>query len=117
MRAMHIQRHFSQCLTKIKGFNKLVCRGIEHLTNDTINTLAGFLAVLTRHVEHAAYLVGIEQRTQYHADTHTQSQIVREYRDNHRRQHDDAAAGRIDRKSTRLNSSHVKISYAVFCLK
>src|SRR5690606_41423764 len=27
------------------------------------------------------------------------------------------AAGRRDRKSTRLNSSHVKISYAVFCLK
>src|SRR5690606_23046017 len=26
-------------------------------------------------------------------------------------------AGDIDRKSTRLNSSHVKISYAVFCLK
>src|SRR5690606_42055551 len=33
----------------------------------------------------------------------------------------ESAAGRIfwvlDRKSTRLNSSHVKISYAVFCLK
>src|SRR5690606_41142867 len=28
-----------------------------------------------------------------------------------------AYAGIIDRKSTRLNSSHVKISYAVFCLK
>src|SRR5690606_41813749 len=27
------------------------------------------------------------------------------------------AAVRPDRKSTRLNSSHVKISYAVFCLK
>src|SRR5690606_39813163 len=26
-------------------------------------------------------------------------------------------ASRVDRKSTRLNSSHVKISYAVFCLK
>src|SRR5690606_41712491 len=26
-------------------------------------------------------------------------------------------AVKIDRKSTRLNSSHVKISYAVFCLK
>src|SRR6266511_5568534 len=26
-------------------------------------------------------------------------------------------ADRSDRKSTRLNSSHVKISYAVFCLK
>src|SRR5690606_40863629 len=32
---------------------------------------------------------------------------------------DPAVAQRIfqDRKSTRLNSSHVKISYAVFCLK
>src|SRR5690606_39337962 len=28
-----------------------------------------------------------------------------------------SAAPRTDRKSTRLNSSHVKISYAVFCLK
>src|SRR5207249_8386731 len=27
------------------------------------------------------------------------------------------AEGRLDRKSTRLNSSHVSISYAVFCLK
>src|SRR5207253_11117212 len=27
------------------------------------------------------------------------------------------ADSRIDRKSTRLNSSHVAISYAVFCLK
>src|SRR5690606_41467490 len=27
------------------------------------------------------------------------------------------ARGQRDRKSTRLNSSHVKISYAVFCLK
>src|SRR5690606_42090071 len=30
---------------------------------------------------------------------------------------DAMTAGRQDRKSTRLNSSHVKISYAVFCLK
>src|SRR5438874_5805035 len=28
-----------------------------------------------------------------------------------------AGASRVDRKSTRLNSSHVEISYAVFCLK
>src|SRR3989442_2099607 len=28
-----------------------------------------------------------------------------------------AAGGALDRKSTRLNSSHVRISYAVFCLK
>src|SRR3712207_7999279 len=28
-----------------------------------------------------------------------------------------AGRGRLDRKSTRLNSSHANISYAVFCLK
>src|SRR5258705_6318372 len=28
-----------------------------------------------------------------------------------------SADGRLDRKSTRLNSSHLGISYAVFCLK
>src|SRR5690606_39938505 len=27
------------------------------------------------------------------------------------------SGGQLDRKSTRLHSSHVKISYAVFCLK
>src|SRR5256885_10347362 len=32
-------------------------------------------------------------------------------------QHPDAAAVGADRKSTRLNSSHLVISYAVFCLK
>src|SRR5690554_7682683 len=29
----------------------------------------------------------------------------------------DSCCDRADRKSTRLNSSHVRISYAVFCLK
>src|SRR2546427_2831961 len=32
-------------------------------------------------------------------------------------QHHPAAHPRLDRKSTRLNSSHSQISYAVFCLK
>src|SRR5690242_21935432 len=31
--------------------------------------------------------------------------------------HGDHTGGNIDRKSTRLNSSHMSISYAVFCLK
>src|SRR2546427_3885704 len=30
---------------------------------------------------------------------------------------DDLTLDRLDRKSTRLNSSHSQISYAVFCLK
>src|SRR5690349_22760121 len=33
------------------------------------------------------------------------------------RKRDDRRVFRPDRKSTRLNSSHVEISYAVFCLK
>src|SRR3712207_8250240 len=33
------------------------------------------------------------------------------------RHHAPAVAPRADRKSTRLNSSHANISYAVFCLK
>src|SRR5690606_41537790 len=33
------------------------------------------------------------------------------------REHIERRQERQDRKSTRLNSSHVKISYAVFCLK
>src|SRR5687768_18177435 len=34
-----------------------------------------------------------------------------------RRRSERPKAGRLDRKSTRLNSSHGYISYAVFCLK
>src|SRR5688572_32741175 len=34
-----------------------------------------------------------------------------------RPRHDRAGTARRDRKSTRLNSSHSQISYAVFCLK
>src|SRR5690606_40090220 len=53
-------------------------------------------------------------------------QVARRRIDGHRRIEDDArlllglqigVPLRRDRKSTRLNSSHVKISYAVFCLK
>src|SRR5207244_10661598 len=40
-----------------------------------------------------------------------------EERDHQRRGDDAFAADREDRKSTRLNSSHQIISYAVFCLK
>src|SRR5690349_23392012 len=37
--------------------------------------------------------------------------------DSHCRRLEWATRARRDRKSTRLNSSHVEISYAVFCLK
>src|SRR5690606_41953520 len=56
-------------------------------------------------------------------DVHRRPQVLlrREHRELHPRRvvviEELIQAGRRDRKSTRLNSSHVKISYAVFCLK
>src|SRR5690606_39480886 len=44
-------------------------------------------------------------------------QAVDRRRNRHRRVAQHAERDEEDRKSTRLNSSHVKISYAVFCLK
>src|SRR5690606_42121775 len=63
-------------------------------------------------VEEAGGIPGIGQAAQLHR---RQPQLAaRQLPVEHR-----AVAGRHgeDRKSTRLNSSHVKISYAVFCLK
>src|SRR2546430_8279731 len=47
-----------------------------------------------------------------HADEHQEDQ---HHADDLQRDPDDVVL--IDRKSTRLNSSHSQISYAVFCLK
>src|SRR3990167_7569173 len=45
------------------------------------------------------------------------SQIVFDSPDAHVRHRQPGSGDRLDRKSTRLNSSHSQISYAVFCLK
>src|SRR3712207_8814002 len=46
------------------------------------------------------------------------AQVLGQLRAGHLRHHDVAEGeGDGDRKSTRLNSSHANISYAVFCLK
>src|SRR5690625_6560880 len=49
------------------------------------------------------------------------NRAIREYMKEYNRDSDSflfvSRVGRKDRKSTRLNSSHVAISYAVFCLK
>src|SRR3712207_6967518 len=42
---------------------------------------------------------------------------LRRPRRHHAERRGDEAHPRLDRKSTRLNSSHANISYAVFCLK
>ena len=45
------------------------------------------------------------------------SMIPQDPSEQNRRRQLDALVGQADRKSTRLNSSHGYISYAVFCLK
>src|SRR5438445_8086417 len=52
-------------------------------------------------------------------DFTTISQLVLKLRAMQQRQGENSALGKllVDRKSTRLNSSHANISYAVFCLK
>src|SRR3712207_7657727 len=47
------------------------------------------------------------------ADVHTRRSGVAD----HFAENDEHALAIVDRKSTRLNSSHANISYAVFCLK
>src|SRR5258708_30765169 len=50
-------------------------------------------------------------------DEHVAGVLHHEDEVGHRRRIDVAAGAELDRKSTRLNSSHQIISYAVFCLK
>src|SRR5690606_41823373 len=51
-------------------------------------------------------------------DVRVLHELVPAYDEDHVRTGGDGSVPAIgDRKSTRLNSSHVKISYAVFCLK
>src|SRR5699024_11977562 len=56
---------------------------------------------------------------QQEGDEHDRADDPEDQRDRHLEGHDDGAPDEVaeDRKSTRLNSSHVSISYAVFCLK
>src|SRR5437660_2088802 len=65
-----------------------------------------FRSVIGRHL-----LAGIETRID--ADVHAARRVIAL----HQARRGSEGAGILDRKSTRLNSSHVAISYAVFCLK
>src|SRR5690606_40061507 len=77
--------------------------------------LVGSALVVSAGVGIASYLIGLgtvqEQRDHsMQASLTTAAELVSDY-------FTSAEVDLRDRKSTRLNSSHVKISYAVFCLK
>src|SRR5207253_4706373 len=64
------------------------------------------------HSRHAEEGEGHQQRGRGDAVDEDDRRPCRDHPDGEHREDD-----RLDRKSTRLNSSHVAISYAVFCLK
>src|SRR3712207_6964577 len=67
-----------------------------------------------------AYVDAAEQPDYPVAEGHAPGEVAGEYEDrgfHSRKPAQPRAADRADRKSTRLNSSHANISYAVFCLK
>src|SRR5690349_23731192 len=59
----------------------------------------------------------LEQEVPYHGEHRIVPRHVIHQDRGHAPHQRELAIGRRDRKSTRLNSSHVEISYAVFCLK
>src|SRR5207249_8560320 len=63
-----------------------------------------------------AIFIGIHQRAQEHAAHQAEDGGVGADSQCQRQHHSDRQPFGADRKSTRLNSSHVSISYAVFCL-
>src|SRR5256885_11910125 len=74
-------------------------------------TLAGSDAVGMARLEHEV-AAAVLQRDAFHHDSRAEAHEVRLDEGDHHA----GCIGR-DRKSTRLNSSHLVISYAVFCLK
>src|SRR5205814_9243435 len=77
------------------------------------STLFPYTTLFRSHVRHAARLRVHAQRS----DAVDQLNQDPEAQHRDRRHRDNARARCRDRKSTRLNSSHLGISYAVFCLK
>src|SRR5690606_18514962 len=69
----------------------------------------------TRQLSSLAELSAVDPLTELHSRRYFLQRATQDIA--FARRHDQDVAVVRDRKSTRLNSSHVKISYAVFCLK
>src|SRR5574340_959152 len=74
----------------------------------------GIAAIQQTHVE---ILEMVERRDEMPGRVFRRRADVGQPQTDQHRQCADGGDDRLDRKSTRLNSSHQKISYAVFCLK
>src|SRR5690625_6844596 len=97
---------------KIEGYKELgysnraiarILKSREHFGHWEIDTLLG-----ARAKDDPVLLTLVERKTRFEIMLKINQQD---------RENVDQAMNHLDRKSTRLNSSHVAISYAVFCLK
>src|SRR2546430_12924310 len=78
------------------------------------STLFPYTTLFRSHPDALDILVEEDQRHDEHAGQHGETASAVEPGEDHRQV---VEAQERDRKSTRLNSSHSQISYAVFCLK
>src|SRR5690606_40880129 len=101
MRIVHVLSCFLLtflCSTNFYGQTKILANTVSH-TSGNKPTLLGCGGVLQ-----PACIPTVDNPTNATANDNTYARLL-------------ASPGVADRKSTRVNSSHVKISYAVFCLK
>src|SRR5690606_33150940 len=102
------------------GVGRHVDRLLQHMQRVAAGDLS-YRAALDGPAEVASLAAGLnrmldaiaEANRELDAHRRAETQLLARIKDNEKM----VAIGSIDRKSTRLNSSHVKISYAVFCLK
>src|SRR5688572_622307 len=104
-----IERLFALVIATTEAGAALAADGVDFVNEDQAR---GVLAALLEHVAHAAGA---------HADEHFHEVRTADGEERHVSFAGDCLreqrlAGTRDRKSTRLNSSHSQISYAVFCL-
>src|SRR5256885_5455497 len=91
-------------------------RGITHMHNTNDDILINYRPDSLQEDNYIADIEAIIENGAYHSDEvsetddeKTQDEVSRHIRPKNKNE--------SDRKSTRLNSSHLVISYAVFCLK
>src|SRR5437773_7395485 len=76
-----------------------------------------FDGTVNEHALHRAVVTYLANQRQGTSDTKTRSEVSGGNQKPWRQKGTGRARQGSDRKSTRLNSSHITISYAVFCLK
>src|SRR5690242_21149628 len=87
------------------------------LQQPPISTLFPYTTLFRSVIDHFLACHGIDVDAAEEARALTDGEIARRLVDVDTRRDDLVRLSRGDRKSTRLNSSHMSISYAVFCLK